>query len=85
MHQTLEFALHPTAKRPGLLQPGEIFDLLTARRGWKVKAEDVAECLSRPVDQVLHVLSYMTSTGLLEAQRVNGVWQYRLTAMSEAS
>ena len=85
MHQTLELALHPMAKRPGLLQPGEIFDLLTARRGWKVRAEDVADCLSRPLDQVLHVLSYMTSLGILEARRSNGVWQYRLAPMSEAS
>lgn len=85
MLQTLERALHPATKRPGLLQPGEVFELLTARRGWKVRAEEVAECLSRPVDQVLHVLSYMTSLGLLEATRANGVWLYRVAPMAEAS
>jgi hypothetical protein len=85
MVQTLERALHPVAKRPGLLHPGEVYDLLTARRGWRVRAEDVAECLDRPVDQVLHVLSYMTSLGLLEATRVNGTWMYKLAPLSEAS
>lgn len=85
MVHTLERALHPVTKRPGLLQPGEVFELLTARRGWRVRAEEVADCLSRPVDQVLHVLSYMTSLGMLEAHRVNGVWLYRLAPLSEAS
>ncbi len=82
---TLERALHPVTKRPGLLQPGEVFELLTARRGWRVRAEEVADCLARPVDQVLHVLSYMTSLGLLEAHRANGVWTYKLAPFSEAS
>ena len=78
MQHTLERALPAIAKRPGLLQPYEVMDLLACRRNWRVTASELADCLSRPLDQVLHVLSYMTSMGLLATCRVNGAWYYSL-------
>ena len=80
MQHTLERALPAIAKRPGLLQPYEVMDLLACRRNWRVTASELADCLSRPLDQVLHVLSYMTSMGLLSTCRVNGAWYYSLIA-----
>jgi hypothetical protein len=79
MLHTLERALPAIAKRPGLLQPYEVMDLLACRRNWRVTAGELADYLSRPLDQVLHVLSYMTSMGLLNTCRVNGAWYYSLT------
>lgn len=82
--KTLDRALHPDATRPGLLQPGEVFEVLVKVGGRPLRAEDVAERLARPLDQVLHVLSYMTSLGLLDARRLNGIWSYGLADLSEA-
>jgi DNA-binding IclR family transcriptional regulator len=75
---TIDRALHPVARRPGLLQPDEVIDLLSCRRNWRVTAEQLADCLERPLDQVLHCLSYMTSLGLLKTQRDDGAWYYTL-------
>ena len=77
---TLERALPPAATRPGLLQPADVIDLLECRRNRAVTTSDLADFLSRPVDQVLHVVSYMTSLGLLEARREHDGWYYRLLA-----
>ena len=76
----IEHALPEVAKRPGLLQPHEVIDLLSCRRNWRVTAEHLAESLERPTDQVLHVLSYVTSLGLLSAQRIDDAWYYGLDA-----
>lgn len=78
MLQLLERALPPAAMRPGLLQPDEVIDLLACRRNRMVTAEELADFLSRPVDQVLHCVSYMTSLGLLSTCRNDGAWYYRL-------
>lgn len=75
---TIERALPSVAKRPGLLQPYEVIDLLSCRRNWWVTAEELAEYIERPVDQVLHVVSYMTSLGLLRTSRINDAWYYQL-------
>lgn len=80
MLYTLERALPAIAKRPGLLQPYEVLDLLACRRNWRVTANELSDYLSRPLDQVLHCLSYMTSMGLLSTCRVNGNWYYSLAA-----
>ena len=79
---TLDRALHPNATRPGLLQPGEVFEVFVKVGGRPLRAEAVAERLDRSLDQVLHVLSYMTSLGLLEARRSEGVWTYGLADLS---
>jgi hypothetical protein len=80
----LDRALHPVATRPGLLQPGEVFEVLLASRRHRHRAEDLAATLGRPLDQVLHVLSYMTSLGLVDARRGEGVWTYTLADLSAA-
>ena len=85
MLQMLDHALPPAAKRPGLLQPDEVLELLYCRRSWRVSAEQLAESLERPLDQVLHVLSYMTSLGLLTTCRLNGTWCYQLRQQHQAS
>ncbi|MEB3330366.1 MAG: hypothetical protein VKQ33_14165 [Candidatus Sericytochromatia bacterium] len=74
--KTLDRALHPDATRPGLLQPGEVFEALLASRRARHRADHLARTLGRPLDQVLHVLSYMTSLGLVDARRGDGVWTY---------
>ena len=79
MRHTIERALPPVARRPGLLQPAEVIDLLSARKNWQATAQFVSECLDRPLDQVLHVLSYMTSMGLVASHQVDGTWHYGLT------
>ncbi len=58
--------------------------MLSGRRNWQVTAEDVADILERPLDQVLHVVSYMTSMGVLATSRIDGAWHYHLTRMDEA-
>lgn len=78
MMLTIERALPEVAKRPGLLQPDEVVELLLCRRNWRVSAEQLAECLERPTDQVLHALSYLTSLGLLTATRIDDAWYYCL-------
>lgn len=78
MLQTLERALPTAALRPGLLNPDDVIDLLGARRNLKLTAEELAEFLSRPLEQVLHVLSYLTSFGLISTCRINDAWYYRL-------
>ncbi|MEB3196248.1 MAG: hypothetical protein VKP62_03500 [Candidatus Sericytochromatia bacterium] len=83
MTQTLDRALHPEAIRAGLLQPGEVFETLMRCRSVRFRAEELARFLARPLDQVLHVLSYMTSLGLLDARRDNGVWTYQLARLAE--
>lgn len=80
MKSTLERALPPAANRPGLLQPDDVVDLLACRRNRSVTTHELADFLSRPVDQVLHVVSYMTSLGVLEAHRETDGWYYHLTA-----
>lgn len=80
MMSTLERALPPAAIRPGLLQPIEVLDMLACRRNRAVTTQDLADFLSRPLEQVLHVVSYMTSLGLLESSREPDGWYYRLTA-----
>ena len=84
MVQVLDRALHPDATRPGLLQPGEVFEALVRHGRARFRAYDLAALLARPVDQVLHVVSYMTSLGLLAAHRDNGVWTYELAQLTEA-
>jgi hypothetical protein len=84
MLHTLERALPPIAKRAGLLQPYEVLDLLSCRRNWRVTAVELSDYLSRPLDQVLHVLSYMTSLGLLSTCRINGAWYYNMAPMAAA-
>ena len=85
MMTTLERALPPAANRPGLLQPADVMDLLMCRRNRAVTSHELADFLSRPLDQVLHVLSYMTSLGLMEAHREPDGWYYRLTSMAAAA
>ena len=80
MNITLERALPAAAKRPGLLQPADVCDLLECRRNRAVTSAELADFLSRPVDQVLHVVSYMTTMGVLEAHRESDGWYYRLAA-----
>lgn len=80
MMTTLERALPPAANRPGLLQPKDVMDLLLCRRNRAVTSAELADFLSRPLEQVLHVVSYMTSLGLLEAHRESDGWYYRLAA-----
>ncbi|HEY9720419.1 MAG TPA: hypothetical protein V6D47_00280 [Oscillatoriaceae cyanobacterium] len=75
---TLEKALPLAAKRPGLLEPDAVLDLLGARRNLMLTAEDLAEYLCRPLEQVLHVLSYLTSFGLVATCRVNDAWHYKM-------
>ncbi|MNT75844.1 hypothetical protein D3C72_2147770 [compost metagenome] len=55
-------------------------DLLECRRNRAVTTHDLADFLSRPLDQVLHVVSYMTSLGLLAAHREADGWYYQLVA-----
>lgn len=76
MLHTLERALPPAAQRPGLLQPDEILALLAPYEYWRITAEEVCDYLSRPMDQVLHALSYLTSLGLLSTTRLHGTWYY---------
>lgn len=85
MLQQLDRALPPAARRPGLLQPAEVMDLLVCRRNRQVTAEELADFLSRPVEQVLHCVSYMTSLGLLTARRADGAWYYQLASYQIAS
>ncbi|MEB3284068.1 MAG: hypothetical protein VKN33_02120 [Candidatus Sericytochromatia bacterium] len=84
MLKVLDRALHPDATRPGLLQPGEVFEALMQQGRTRFGASDLATLLCRPVDQVLHVVSYMTSLGLLAAHRDNGRWTYELAKFNEA-
>lgn len=78
MLYALNRALPPAACRPGLLQVSDVVDHLSCRRNWRVTAEQLAEYMERPLDQVLHVLSYMTSLGLLSTSRHEGAWYYML-------
>lgn len=84
MLQVLDRALHPDATRPGLLQPGEVFEALVRQGRARLRVNELAALLARPVDQVLHVVSFMTSLGLLAAHRDNGVWTYELAQLGEA-
>ena len=85
MLHTLERALPSIAKRPGLLQPYDVLDILACRRNRQVTATELADCMEKPVDQVLHALSYLTSMGMLEVQRVNGAWYYGVLPTAMAS
>ena len=74
----LERALPDAAKRPGLLSPDDVLSLLGCRRHWRATAHDLADCLERPLEQVLHVISYLTSLGMLTPCQIEGIWYYRL-------
>jgi hypothetical protein len=80
MLQTFERALPPAARRPGLLSPEQVLDLLGCRRGWLATVHDLADCLERPLEQVLHVVSYLTSLGLLNTVRRDDTWFYGRSA-----
>lgn len=79
MPDTLSQVLPLSVFRPGRVKPDDVIALLASPGHWAATAQEVADALRRPVEQVMDVLSYLTSVGALQAGRVNGAWCYRLT------
>ena len=79
MPETLSHALPLSVFRPGRVKPDDVIALLASPGHWAATAQELAAALRRPLDQVMDVLSYLTSIGALRAGRVNGAWCYRLS------
>lgn len=80
MGHHMDAALPDSARREGLLQIEEVLAWLKAHRRRDVTVHELAAVMGRPVEQVLHAVSYLASMGMLRGVHADNGWRYVLAA-----
>lgn len=80
MGHQVDAALPATARRDGLLQVEEVLGWLKAHRRRDITVHELATVMGRPVDQVIHAVSYLASLGMLRGVHADSGWRYVLAS-----